>query len=395
MLQEFRVDNFKSLINIVFKPQGVNLLLGANNSGKTSLCQALRFVSRSSVLPLDACVDELVVGRSGLVNFTLDKATTDFYVRAELLDDEASGRSGKLTFEYELTISSPKDTSGDATVRLERERLRVTGGQSRDSVLLENIAGRARLLHEKDSMNGESRYVETAAPTDATMLQRLYDREANPRANRFKDYMVNWTYYDLSPDAMRGSAHKPREVRVTPDGGNLASVLYWLKTANEREYRGLLKVIQEIDPSIDLINFFTGGESDVFMVFEDRKGHMLYAMDASSGTLRFLALAYVLLVQPKSGLSPLCIIEEPENGVYVGFLKTLFEMVDPAPGRPQLIFTSHAPYFIDLFDDRLDGIFALRRSGGHTSMAQPDPAKVKARLEEFPLGEQHFREMLR
>ena len=110
MLQEFRVDNFKSLINIVFKPQGVNLLLGENNSGKTSLCQALRFVSRSSVLPLDACVDEVVVGRSRLVNFTLDKATTEFYVRAELLNEEASGRSEKLTFEYELTISSPKAT---------------------------------------------------------------------------------------------------------------------------------------------------------------------------------------------------------------------------------------------------------------------------------------------
>ena len=394
MLQEFRVDNFKSLINIVFKPQGVNLLLGENNSGKTSLCQALRFVSRSSVLPLDACVDEVVVGRSRLVNFTLDKATTEFYVRAELLNEEASGRSEKLTFEYELTISSPKAMSADATVRLERERLRVTGGEPRDSVLLENIAGCARLLHEKDSMNGESRYVETAAPTDATMLQRLYDREANPRANRFKDYMVNWTYYDLSPDAMRGSAHKPREAQVTPDGGNLASVLYWLKTSNEREYRELLKVVREVDPDIDLINFFSGAENSIFMFFEDQDGHELSSIGVSSGTLRFLALAYVLLVQSRGGLSPLCIIEEPENGIYVGFLKTLFEMVDPAPGRPQLIFTSHAPYFIDLFDDRLGGIFVLPRRGGHASMVQPDPAKVKARLEEFPLGERHFREML-
>ena len=244
-------------------------------------------------------------------------------------------------------------------------------------------------------MNGEPRQVETAVPTDATMLQRLYDREANPRAILFRNYMANWTYYDLSPDAMRGSAHKPREIYVSPDGGNLSSVLYWLKTHNEREYRRLLKVIQKIDPDIELINFFPGAEKDVFMFFEDRSAHSLSAMDASSGTLRFCALAHVLLIQAKSGLSPLCIIEEPENGVYVGFLKTLFEMVDPSPGRPQLIFTSHAPYFIDLFDDRLEGIFVLDRARGHTSMTQPDPAKVKARLERFPLGEQHFREMWR
>ena len=55
MLKEFRVDNFKSLINGVFRPQGMNLLLGMNNSGKTSLCQALQFVSGSAAAPLDRC----------------------------------------------------------------------------------------------------------------------------------------------------------------------------------------------------------------------------------------------------------------------------------------------------------------------------------------------------
>ena len=308
MLQEFRIDNFKSLLNIVFKPQGVNLPVGANDSGKTNLCQALRFVSRSTLHPLDDCVGELVVGRSGLVNFMLDKSTTDFYIRADLVDRRTSDQSKISTFEYELAISSPRDKSGDAAVKLEKEILRVTGGEFDDTLLLENVAGRARLLNEKGSMNGGPSHVETAVPADATMLQRLYGREANPQAICFRDYMVSWTYYDRSPNAMRGSAHKPREILArlrlgpttharrlflarafrerhtcrslvpvvqrnclqfravgksasktwlectdrrrsrrlgTPDGGNLASVLYGLKTANEREYRKLLKIIRK------------------------------------------------------------------------------------------------------------------------------------------------------
>lgn len=389
MLQEFRVDNFKSLINVVFKPQGANLLLGTNNSGKTNLCQALRFVSCSSLFSLDECADEVVVGRFGMTNFSLDKPTTDFYVRASVPHDE----KGLLTFEYELTISPPRKRFGDAVVRLEREVLRVSG-ESDAVVLLENVAGQARLLHEKDFRNGRGRYVETTAPTDATMLLRLYDLEANPMANHFKHYLRDWTYYDLSPAAMRGSAHKPREAIIATDGSNLASVLYWLKTANERAYRKFLKVVQKIEPDLDLINFYPGAENNVFMFFEDRNSHSLSAMDASSGTLRFLALAYVLLIQPGSNSSPLCIIEEPENGIYVGFMKTLFDMVEPSPDHRQLIFTSHAPYFIDLFDQHLDGIFVLDRGKGHTSMTQPDATKVKARLEHFPLGEQHYRKML-
>ncbi len=43
MLQEFRVDNFKSLINIVFKPQEINLLLGQNNSFSLPLIHHSKF----------------------------------------------------------------------------------------------------------------------------------------------------------------------------------------------------------------------------------------------------------------------------------------------------------------------------------------------------------------
>ena len=389
MLQEFRVDNFKSLINVSFRPrQALNLLLGTNNSGKTNLCQALRFVSGTASVSLDRCADG-VCGRFGVTSFVLDKSTIDFFVRAAVpYADETP------VFEYKLTVSPPKMGSSEASVRLEREILSVSDGELGSTVLFENVAGRIRLLHEKDSTARALRYIDTTAPTDATMLQRLYDLEASPRANLFKQYLSGWTYYDLSPTAMRGSTRKPREHIVAPDGGNLASVLYSLKTGNERAYRNLLQIVRKIEPRLDLINFYADSGDDVFMFFEDEDAHSWSSAGASNGTLRFLALAYILLVQPGSGLPPLCIIEEPENGVHVGFLKTLFEVVDLSVGFPQLVFTSHAPYFIDLFDEHLGGVFVLDRSKGHTSITQPDVDEVKARLDEFPLGEQHFREML-
>ncbi len=388
MLQEFRVDNFKSLINVVFKPQEINLLIGKNNSGKTNLCQALRFVSGSSFTTFDACADLAPIWRFGITNSALDKDTTDFYVRADSIYE-----GERLTFEYELTIKPPDTGLGEATIRLDREVLNVIGEGFDKTVLLKNNAGRIQLLNEKGFMNGTLNYVETNASTDTAMLQRLYDTEANPRAIHFKRYLTGWRYYDLSPVAMRGSAHKPHEHVVTPDGRNLASVLFRLKTTNERAYRELLAVVRKIEPEVDLVNFNTSLEDHVFMYFEDKSGHPLSVANASSGTLRFLALAYILMIQDRNNSSPLCIIEEPENGIYVGFLKTLFEKI--SLGRSQLVFTSHAPYFIDLFDDRLGGIFVLDRRQGHTSITQPDAARVKNQLEnDFPLGEQHFREIL-
>ena len=388
MLQEFRVDNFKSLINIVFKPQEINLLLGMNNSGKTNLCQALKFVGASTILPLNECANQFAGGQFAITNFAFNKSTVDFYIRAHVPYEEEG-----LLFEYELTILPSQQHFGEASISVDREILTVTGGKFDKTILIENISGRIRLLHEKDFIAGTENYVETSAPIDTTMLQRLYDLETNSRANRLKLYLSNWMYYDLSPIAMRGSDFKSNEFFLSVNGSNLASVLYRLKTSNERDYRKLLEVMREIEPKFDLINFQVVSESNVFMFFEDSDGHSMNAWNASNGTLRFLALAYILLIQPTANFSPLLMIEEPENGIYVGFLKTLLEMTDQSQG-PQIVFTSHAPYFIDLFDKYLDGIFVLNRGGQHTSITQPNIDKVKKRLEELPLGEQHFREML-
>ena len=389
MLREFRVNNFKSLINIVFQPQKINLLLGRNNSGKTNLCQALQFVGVSSLFPLNVCAERVAGGLFGMTNFAFDKSTIDFYVQAQVPCEREN-----LVFEYELTILPPQNPVGEALVRVEVERLTVTGGKFDKTILLENISGQSRILDEKKFMAGTESYVETTVPRDTTLVQCLYDFENHARAHCFKRYLNNWIYYDLSPTAMRGADFKPNEFFLNRDGNNLASVLYRLKTSDERNYRKLLKVIREIEPKLDLINFHVVSESGVFMFFEDSDGHSLNVGNASSGTLRFLALAYIFLIQPTPDSRPLLMIEEPENGIYVDVLKTLLEMSSQPPGRAQLVFTSHAPYFIDLFDEYLDGIFVLHQGEQHTSITQPNVDEVKARLKHFPLGDQHFRELL-
>jgi predicted ATPase len=91
----------------------------------------------------------------------------------------------------------------------------------------------------------------------------------------------------------------------------------------------------------------------------------------------------------------LSVIEEPETGIFVGHLKPLLESIDPSGREGQYIFTSHSPYFIDLFDAHLDGVLLLKRERTHTTLVQPDPDKVLPLIEEeFSLGELHFREML-
>ncbi len=389
MLNEFFVDNFKSLINVTFRPAEVNLLIGANNSGKTTLCQALQFLGASAAVPLDNCADYAAGGRFGITNFYFQKPTIDFQAKATV--PYADG--DELHFQYNLSIVVENGTANQRRMMVEEESLRVTGGRFNDTVLLENKLGKIVLLHETAFLNGSTQYVTTSAPRETTMINRLYDLETNERANLFKTYLTSWQYYSFHPEALRLPNHKPNITALASNGCNLASVIFRLKTENERSYRRLLKHLQTIDPRIDVINFVQAGEDQIFMFFEDKDRNRLPASGASEGTMRFLALIYVLTCQPPAAAPPLLMIEEPENGLYVGLLKELMELLGEGQNSPQVIFTTHSPYFIDLFDNRLDGLFVLKCSEQNSRLEQPDPEQIRKRLEEFPLGEQHFREM--
>jgi predicted ATPase len=274
------------------------------------------------------------------------------------------------------------------------ESLKVTGGPFMDRVLLENTAGEVRLLHE-----GESRYVETTAPASATMLCRLFDLQTNRRANLFKRFLGSWGYYNLDPAELRANEAAPMQRVLEPAGSNLSSVLFTLHNEEPREQRRLVEAVKLVEPRLDLISFQSPDPDHVYMFFEDSQRHRFGVHNVSDGTLRYLAICVLLLAsRPRDGADlpapPLVMIEEPENGVYVGHFKPLFERIDPSGAGGQFIFTSHNPYFIDLFDGGLERLHVVRMGAGHSTLVRPDPGRIQQLLGKFSLGELHFRGLL-
>jgi recombinational DNA repair ATPase RecF len=81
MLKRFFVNNFRSLLNVEFRPAGINLLVGPNNAGKTNLCSALRFVGGTSEQALDAAMFGAIGERWNITNFHVPQAKeTEFEV---------------------------------------------------------------------------------------------------------------------------------------------------------------------------------------------------------------------------------------------------------------------------------------------------------------------------
>lgn len=399
MLKSLRVDNFKSLVNLTLEPAGVNLLLGPNNAGKTNLCHALRFLSLTSRMLLDDAAEACSAEPWNLLNVYTQNPNLSISTTCDLtLNGEP------LSFTYDLVLTSKKGTRIPTRGRpfvVESELLKVSGGAFQDTVLLENNrGGHVSLLHEPRFLGGTPHHVTTTAPTEATMLFRLYDLETNQRSNLFKRYLASWGYFNLDPSQLRSKQARSMESTLDATGANLSSVLYNLHNAKPRIEHGLIEAAKLIEPRLHFLSFQSPDPEHVYMFLEDGKDNKFGVDNTSDGTLRYLAICYLLLtsrdVLADVGGSPVIMLEEPENGIYVERLRTLFEKIDLSGGSGQFIFTSHSPYFIDLFDKALDGVFIVHGGETYSTIIKPDIGKLHQRIQAgpFSLGDMHFRGLL-
>lgn len=76
----------------------------------------------------------------------------------------------------------------------------------------------------------------------------------------------------------------------------------------------------------------------------------------SDGTLRFLALAAILL-QPDP--PPLICLEEPELGMHPDMIRMVASMITDASTKTQLIITTHSEHLLSALQDDFDVLFAF------------------------------------
>ena len=398
MLTKFRASNFRSLLNVDFRPSGLNLLVGQNNAGKTNLCMALRFLGHTSGSTLDAALVAAIGERWNVTNLHVNSAKIlEFEV-----DCDITFRGEMFHFHYGLRLESRRDEkAGTESLEVIEEVLRATGGRFADTPLLENRAGRVRMLHEEGFAAGHPNsplYVEATAATNATMLSRLFELENNPRAILFRRYLQSWGYYNLNAEMLRSPEVARDDGTLLSSGANLSRALFDLHNQKPRLERKLIEAVRKLEPKPELFSFSAPDPDHVHLFGEEEEAHRFSTRSMSDGTLRFTAIAYAILMAGQlaesGGFAPLIIIEEPENGLYVAHLKPLLQRIESDGKLGQFIFTTHSPYFVDLFDKFLDGVHVIKSGMPSSVLSKPEPEKLKKLLDDRTLGDIHFHDLL-
>ena len=387
MISRFRVQNYKALRDITLDLTPVHALIGPNDSGKTSLLEAVAALGRSVDRPLEKAFLGSWDGRE-LVNAAGKGDTIRLAAAVDRPREEAQ-------LGYSLTVRFPAKGRVAAGVR---ECFSVPP----DSVL--DGAGAPLPRY------GAERYSGPAAVGEDINWPRgtpaIDDRPARAVLEEVRAALsgvtyLRWTARNLAiPAAL--SAER---------GGNIEASGFGLPTALDsvKDYDGVIfeklqAQFRDIFPETRAIRLraksaFSSPVDPPDLTLQLRPdqgkgiefsmephGTTMPASQASDGLL--YVLGYLALLHSPDP-PKILLIEEPENGIHparlgevIGILRKL---VADRPGT-QVILTTHSPYAVSHFDP--EEVTHCRKIGGEVRVRRMDRYETVAeQIDLFTLGE--------
>lgn len=167
-------------------------------------------------------------------------------------------------------------------------------------------------------------------------------------------------------------------------GNNLAAYLYKVREEHPLVYNRIIKVIQSIAPYFSDFYFAPSSSELLRLLWQDKYSSMIYGInDLSDGTLRFIALT-TLFLQPI--LPGLIIIDEPELGLHPFAIQKLAGMIKAVANKgTQVIVATQSSDLVNLFQP--EDILTVNQINGETVLRRLSAGDLSDWLEEYALGD--------
>lgn len=176
------------------------------------------------------------------------------------------------------------------------------------------------------------------------------------------------------------------DARLRSDGSNLAPFLRRLKSTEPAVYRDILDSCRLVVPFLEDFRFREeefGPSRKVRLSWKARgSDHPMQAYHLSDGSLRFLCLATALLQpDPPSAI----VVDEPELGLPPLAISLLAELIQHGSRRTQVVVATQCPHLLDEFS--VEEVIVVRRQKGESRFERLDERDYRAWLDEYTVGE--------
>jgi predicted ATPase len=236
----------------------------------------------------------------------------------------------------------------------------------------------------------ETLVLEGAAGTYASAGPDV-ERRGRAAVSDFESAKAGWHLYHLNDTSETAAIRQPQNVddnrHLQSDAANLAAYLHLLRETARPYYDRLVRTVQLIFPEFEDFDVapLELNPRNVMLNWRELGRDKLFGPhDLSDGTLRFMALA-TLLLQPPDRLPTLLIIDEPELGLHPSAITLLGGLLQSAAVFTQVIVATQSVSLVDQFEP--EEIIVTERRNGATEFARLDPNSLQAWLEEYSVGE--------
>ena len=282
------------------------------------------------------------------------------------------------------------------TPRMEAEIELCTGGDYRHGYRFAlSYAARDRLYFSEESIRsgadgdwqslGSGHFESMLPAADRGGIPESAVATARIVADQLRGFSVYHLHGASDSSAFAESRDAGDNLRLRPDGGNLAPVLRELRRVAPDRLNRIQQQIARILPAFESFDIEEGGGRAMLRWKGKGRDGLFGSHLTSGGSLRFFTLATLLNLPPEGPRGAL-LLDEPEIGLHPAALSLVGGMIQSLAVERQVIVATQSPLLVDAFG--LDEVFVLDLEDGRTKIRRRAPAEYEVWLGDgFSVGE--------
>jgi predicted ATPase len=349
LITKLAIAGYRSLRDVRLPLGPLNVVTGANGSGKSSLYRSLRLLADIA----QGRIIQSLAAEGGLHSTlwagpeSVSRAVKrgDHPVQGTVRKNPISLKLGFAGRDYGYAIDLGLPVLGshlfgrDPEIKAESQWTGETLGRANAFAVRNGPLVRIR------ADSGEWRQVfHNLAPFDSMMTHCSDPREA-PELLSLRERMRDWRFYDHFRTDRDAPARRPQIGTYTPvlasDGADLAAAIATVREIGGRQELGAATADAFPGATVDVVS------ADGYFELEMHQHGLLrplHAAELSDGTLRYLLLCAALLTpRPPT----LMILNEPETSLHPDLLAPLARLIAQAATRSQLVVVTHAGTLVE------------------------------------------------
>ena len=360
ILTDVSLNGFKSFgkgNNTIKLNKDINVIIGANGSGKSNFISFLEMV-------------------------------------AYIASDDFSSYVAKNGFAQSLLHFGPGETSEiDATIKFKI----AEKSDEYSFSLASTVGGVLYFQSEKVKFEKVDKDVpyekEFGVSTERSNL--IKEAQNNPVVKSILQLLKTIKIFHFNDTSINSRMRTHSYVYGSPylmsDAGNIAPFLYKMKNENWKYYNRIVNIIHEVFPRFENFVFEPtnqqGTNSYLLLNWKEKGSDEVFGPhQLSDGTLRFIALI-TLLLQPKTTLPSVIILDEPEMGLHPHAINVLSDLIHIASTYSQIIIATQSVNLLNCFDT--DNILVAEYNYKNKSSAikKLEDNNLEHWLEDYSIGE--------